>query len=50
MVHVVLVYILAGIFVLAALSILGIFMERREKRRFEPKRLDDETNGDFLNS
>lgn len=35
----VLVYILAGVIVLAALSVLGIYVERREKRRFEREEL-----------
>lgn len=35
----VLVYILAGVIVLTALSVLGIYVERREKRRFEREEL-----------
>ena len=35
----VLVYILVGVLVLAALSVLGISIERREKRRFEREEL-----------
>lgn len=35
----VLVYILIGVIALAALSVVGIYIERREKRRFEREEL-----------